>query len=162
MANGKSQVIGFIMLFVGIIIATAFIGDIADQVAAQRTLGTALNETHAAGTGNVSVAIQGREFISGAIVTNESNGVVISGFTIDTRTLSGATTVALTPNDTAIREAGANVNTSYTFRPDGFVGGSAGNIVLLITIFSALAIVTFAIAGLFKDTGMGDLIQRFR
>ena len=55
---------------------------------------------------------------------------------------------------------GVEVNVSYTANPDGFVGGGARNVTLLITLFSALAILVFVIVMLFKpETSLSQLMK---
>ncbi len=167
MGTIKGDGITLIMIFVGVTIAVVFLGSIADQAFLETNSITISNSTVTPSTtGNGTLDLTGREFLSGALVTNSTTGQVMSvqNFSINTTTgASGLLTVTLTTYDQGLTNPGntsGSMNVSYVANPDGFLGGASSNIILLTIILAALAIVIFTIVMLLKnDTSFSRLVK---
>ncbi len=166
MATLKGDAVMFIVLFVGAIVAIVFLSTISDSVFSQTNAITISNNTVTPSTvGNGTTALLGREFLSGGIVTNSSNALILSplNYSVNTTTGSnGLLTVTLIRYDGSLSDPNATgaVNVSYEANPDGFVGDVTRNINLLIPLFAALAILVFVIVMLFQPgTSFLELIK---
>ncbi len=113
----------------------------------------------------------GRELVSGAIITNATEGTILDAlnYSLNSSTGSGGLlTVVLVTYDGTIASPNSTgaVNVSYVANPDGFVDGTTGNIVNLILLFSAIAIMVFVVVVLFmpgssfSELVKGTLIRR--
>lgn len=155
------------MIFIGAIIALVFMAPIADQIFSTSNTINIVNTTITpSSVGNGTVELLGREFVSGGIVTNATNGQILNNANYSINTTAGSSgllTVSLVRYDGSLGlpNATGDVNVSYIANPDGFVGdGASRSILALVLIFAALAIVIFVIARLFDpDSSAGRLIR---
>ncbi len=168
MADFKSNSAMIFAIFFGAIIATTFIGPIADSVFSQTNTILNSNVTFTAPAVNATLDITGRAVTAGTtpVVLNATNissldlqdlGVsVVSG----TGT-NGLLTVQISVNDTGSAFAGEDVNVTYTFDPDGFLPDSSSrSITNLIILFSALAVVVFVISRVWESAAIKNIMGK--
>lgn len=154
MVNTNGQIALVIMLFVGLIVSASMIIDIANQ---EELITGSFSVTN--GTVVVPAAINGtldltgRDLIEEIFIRNESSVASedVVGLSLQRGFgTNGLLSVQLLANDTAEEILGNNVNVTYTYRADGFVGTSNIAVTQLIPLFAALAMVVFAIVILFQ------------
>jgi hypothetical protein len=167
----KSDGTAIFAVFIGAIITLVLIGIIADQVTDRTRLATINNATITVpATANTTLELTGRDLVSRISITNRTNitsDLLNEGLALEDGIGSnGLKTVRLRTNDSAsvFGYLGAAVNVSYTYNPEGSVRDNSGaaSITLLITMFSALAIMIFTIVVFVKSGSMGNLIRRMR
>lgn len=152
-----------ITIFVGILIAIAFIGPIANQTVADTSTITVTNLTVTAPAVNSSTAITGRTLISQtgtiALASNKSNST--NGLYLASAIGSdGEQSVFIFTNQTGSAFAGSSVNVSYTAEPDGYQNSSTRPISLLLVLICALALLVTVIVALIKGGSLGDYMRR--
>ena len=159
-SDGKA----ILTIFIGVILAIAFINPIADKVVQTTNLITVTNATYTAPATNATLAIVGRELVSqtGNIclannVSNCSNGLYLAS-AIGT---DGERSVFLYVNQTGAGYAGASVNVSYVAEPDDYQNSTTRPIVILLTLFAALGVLVYVISTLIKRGSLGGLIKRW-
>ncbi len=153
-------------VFVGAIIAIVFLASIADSVFVQTNTFTVTNETVTAPATNNSLALTGRELVSGTtpITTNSSNGtsanLQLEGVIVETTIINGIETVALRINQTGDSFAGTPINVTYDFQPGGYLSSSSDRaIAALIVIFGALGALIFVLIVFIKDGTLGRFMR---
>lgn len=153
MVNKNGQVALVIMLFVGLIVTASMITDIANQEELITGSFSVSNRTVTVPAVNASLDLVGRDLIEEITILNEtsvaSDDIVGLVLRRDFGN-NGLLTVQLFANDTSSEITGNGVNVTYTYRADGFVGSGSIAITQLITLFSAFAMVIFAIVMLFQ------------
>jgi len=156
-------------VFIGAIIGIVFLASIADSVFVQSNTVSVSNNTITAPATNASVSLTGRELATGniPITLNASNasGLTLQdlGVFIDTRVINGVLTVALNVNQTGNAFAATDINVTYVYEPQGYLQRSVDrNIVALITLFGALAILITVIIIFIMNGTFGDLIGRMK
>ncbi len=151
-----------LVVFIGAIIAAVLLASVANQVVGVTTTVAAINSSFTlCNSVNCTTDLTGRQLVSGATIT-VTNGTVTTRILIrDGADSGGLRTVQALVNDTAFAElyGGDLINVTYTYEPDGFVGGSTGTITTLITLFGAFAALIFVIVVFIKDGSMGRLIR---
>ena len=146
--NKKGEVgIGlFVVAFMGIIVALAMFGPIADTTGDMTNIGTIENLTVTTAATNETITLPGREAIT-AITVQNSNGDFTANFTVITRNSGGALAILLKTLDTDGSEPidNAEVNVSYSFKPQGYNDSSgARGIINIVLIFATITIMAFA------------------
>ncbi len=164
MANFQGDGKAIFQVFIGAIIAIVIIGIVGTAIVGQTSTSSATNVTVTAPAVNATLDLNGRTLILQNDVSEASNASNTSvGLLLQTAISSttGLQTVQLTLNDTAVAFAGASVNVSYTFDPDGYLSNSGARaIALLILIFGALGIMVFVIVVFIKEGSLGKLMGR--
>ena len=176
-SDGKA----IMVVFIGAIIAVALIALIANSVIGTTTGSrTILNETVVSPIANTTPTTQDATDLTGrsllttgdalasAIINATGLAVAGSGTAVPNMTLrdgksftTGLQTVMIVLNATSKGQEGVNVNVTYDFVPEGFVTAASGRaIVLLITIFSALAIAVFVLVVFIKTGALGRMMGR--
>ena len=156
MVNKNGQIALVIMLFVGLIVTASILPDIANQEELITGSFSVTNETVAIpSAANGTLDLTGRDLIEQIQISNATSSAInaldVTGLALQRGIgTNGLLSVQLHVNDSGPAILGNNVNVSYTYRADGFVG--AGNVAItqLIVLFSALAMVVFAIVVLFQ------------
>lgn len=154
-------------IFIGAIITVTLIIGVADQVVLQTTTMNIVNESVAAiATGNGTTTLTGRTLVGEGIVVNGTDGEVVLSplnYSINSTIGSdGLLSVTLTRYDgCGATNCSGSVNVSYTFEPDGHsVNSNDRALITLILLMSALAIVVFVAAQLYKTGSMQNLLRR--
>ena len=149
--NKKGMSIGIIVIaFVGIIVALALFGPIANETGNMRNLQTAtlVNYTTDA-TVNDSITLVGRELVGSMVVVNASDNsdVWSSNFTTVSKNTAGSLAILLKTTDAA-GAAGQNASLAsltYTYKPQGYSDSSgARSMIGLVLVFAAITIMAFA------------------
>ena len=94
----------------------------------------------------VTIDLTGQELIGTPVVNNETGVVVAANYTIDegVSTITGVKTIRYKANTAEF--AGATLNLTYTYGPDGYIESSGGRaLASLIAVFAALAIAMVAL-----------------
>ena len=150
--NKKGEIgIGmFVVVFMGIIVALALFGPIADTTGSMRNTQTATlaNYTTSANA-NGTVTLAGREIIGSIVVVNASNNsdVWTSNFDIVSKNTSGSLAILLKTSDAAVtaEQNGSLASVTYDYKPQGYSDSSgARSMIGLVLIFAALTIMAFA------------------
>ena len=162
-----SKIGGFILLFIGIIVAlTLYTGGITQNIGDVTLKKVVVNQTitFPANTSSAYVVLNGK-VVSDVIITNVTVTTVVpsTNYSIVNNALS-STTGALearlygtkvpgTP-DGNNKYAGNSVNISYTYEPLTYASDSGSRgMVGLIAIFAALALIGFVIYKVYEDSG---------
>ncbi|KKM90590.1 hypothetical protein LCGC14_1237230 [marine sediment metagenome] len=165
MVNKNGQLALVIMLFVGLIVTASIISDIANQEELITGSFSVTNGTVAVpSAANGTTDLTGRDLIEEIAIVNATSGgfnaLDVTGLTLQRGFgTNGLLSVQLHVNDSGPAILGNEVNVSYTYRADGFVGNGNIAVTQLITLFSALAMVVFAIVMLFQGP-LRELINR--
>ncbi len=140
-----------LIMFIGLIITATFMLSIGDQISAQTSSRTFVNTTVVGPAENTTLALEGRS-LEGTMTIRNTTADVSNQYVKDSRLgAQGLLTVAITSNSTTF-SAGQNINVSYTALPDGHAVNSGDrNIILLILIFAALAMLVFAVSLVMKQ-----------
>lgn len=150
------------IIFLGLIIATAIIAPIANQVVANtQTISIPNTTITSPAAANGTLDLQGRELLTTLTIANETADLTGLGLSLRTATsaTTGLRTVQLIANDSAFNFGEGNINVSYTANPDGYVSDSGARaITVLIVLFSALAALVFVIVMLFSGS-FGKLVR---
>ncbi len=148
--------IKILMIFIGLIIAVVLLQSVADQVFNTTTTLTATNNTVTTPANGTTASLTGRTLIGTATVTNGSTPVASTNVTVATALVSGVETITVTVNNASF--ANLALNFSYNFEPDGFLqSGSSRAIIVLVTLFGALAALIFVIGltiSMLRDAGL--------
>ena len=165
MGNFKSDGMMIFGIFIGVIITAVLIGTIGDSIFDQTNTREVLNvSVTTPAAQNTSVELLGRTLVGTMNLENLTGDDVSQFFIRDTRLgTDGLLHVTITSNGTSGvgNTLGQAVNTSYVYEPIGHaVNASDSNMIRLILIFAALAILIFAITMLFKSESMQDLLRR--
>jgi len=147
--KGQMGVQGFMLVFIGVIVGLILFQAVAQYAGSVTTTTLANNDTYTAVGINQEIELTGQEYISGAIVTNASDGYE---YTSDNYTITetvhsdGVKGITLTVLDNDLGNA-TSINVSMVYGDDGYIE-SAGtrSIVSLIAIFFALAVVVVALS----------------
>ncbi len=157
MVNTNGQIALVIMLFVGLIVSAAMIIDIANQEELITGSFSVSNETVAVPSSiNGTTDLTGRDLILEETISNSTNNTAGGNDAVVGLSLqrgfgsNGLLSVQLLANDTASGILGNDINVSYTYRADGFVGNGNIAVTQLIPLFAALAMVVFSIVILFQ------------
>lgn len=152
-----------IAIFVGVIIATVLVTQIANDITAQRNTYTIVNETVTTPAVNTTLSLTGRELVGDILITNMTDEFSDQFDTSD-RVVDGLRTVAITSNDTTNlteSSSSASLNVSYTYRPDGYLPTATDrSIGGLIPLFAVIGILIFTIVMLIKSGSLGRLMRR--
>lgn len=164
MADSKMDTRAIFAIFIGVIITATIIVAIADQINLNTNTRTVTNGTVTLGAVNATIDTTGRTLLTRVAITNATEEtanipalILQSGISATT----GLESVQIVSNDTGQTQgyvSGITVNATYTYEPDGFVGGAARNITLLILIFAALAILIFVVIVIMKQGLMAKLM----
>ena len=162
--NKKGQSIGFIVVsFIGIIVALALFGPIADTTGDMTNLRTITNSPITTAAVNESITLGGREATTDITVVNASDGTDWSdNFTVTTRNTAGSLAILLTSSQDAedAGQTGEAANVTYTYKPQGYSDSSGSrSIIAIVLIFAALAIMAFAygpVREAFGNIGIGN------
>lgn len=142
----------FFVVFISVIVGLSLMGVIANntnQVTSTAYLG---NYTVTAGAVNASVNVIGQTALANIVITNRSDGAVISTTHISNDIVNGQAVVRMRLNDTLKAYAGQGVNVSYTYEPTGYLRDSGSRAVTsLILIFFCLAIAFVALYPTLKE-----------
>lgn len=162
MVDKNGQIALVIMLFLGLIVTASMIADIANQ---EELITGSFSVTN--GTVVVPSSINGTLDLTGRDLILELNIVNATSVASDDVVglslqrgfgTKGLLSVQLLANDTAEDILGNDVNVTYTYRADGFVGNGNVAVTKLISLFAALAMVVFAIVILFQGS-LKDLLK---
>lgn len=174
MAALKGDLVTFIIIFFGVMVAAVLLASVADETFLQTNLINPANTTITAPANNASIDLVGRGNPSALIVYNATgdpgqtgnNGtgdISTGNFTIGQNLSSstGLLTVELRTADVLdTKFAGRSINISYTAEPNGFVSGGTASITLLIVLFGALGALIFVIVMLFQPgSSTAELIR---
>jgi len=169
MASFKSDGMAILLVFVGAIIAITMILPIANQVILNTNDTTRYNNETVAcpSSANGTTCAEGRSLIT-ILNISDAQGLVDSAYTAEnytlyTRRCSGVLSVVLFANDSGFTNcsgSGGFVNISYIGVPKGYVGNASRSIVLLVILFSALAVLVYTIVTLIKRGSLGGILSR--
>lgn len=154
MVNTNGQITFVIILFIGLIVTSAMLIDIANQQELITGSFEVNNGTVTVPAINATVDLTGRDLIEEITILNETTvaSVDVVGLALQRGIgTNGLLTVQLFANDTSSAITGNGVNVTYTYRADGFVGNGNVAVTRLILLFAALAMLIFAIVMLFKS-----------
>ena len=146
MVNQNGQITFIIILFVGLIVTAALIIDIANQQELITVSFEVINGTVVVPAINGTTDLTGRDLIEELNIVNATTvgSVDVVGLFLGRGVGdNGLLTIQLFANDTAGDIEGNNVNVTYTYRADGFVGNGNVAVTRLILLFSALAMLIF-------------------
>ena len=153
----NGQIAFVVIMFVSLIVAASLIVDIANQEELITGSFSVTNETVAIpSAANGTLDLTGRDLIEQVQISNATSSAInaldVTGLALQRGIGSnGLLSVQLHVNDSGPAILGNNVNVSYTYRADGFVGDGNVAITSLIVLFAALAMVVFAIVSLFES-----------
>jgi len=165
MVNFNTDARAIFIVFIGAIITATFIGVIADSTFTETNTISRTNITVTPAAVNTTLDLEGRELLTTVSVVNSSNGsqsLIGFGGSLQTgiSSTTGLLSVQLILNDTAADFTSDTVNVSYTANPNGYVSDAGGrSITNLIVIFSALAIMIFAIVVFAKEGTLGKFLR---
>lgn len=166
MASSKGDLMTFIVLFVGAIIAIVMLSASADQVSLQTSTIIITNSTVTGPAVNSTLDLTGRELLTTVEIYNATNVSQslrgVGGVALQSGSTSGGVlTVQLLINDTSSNFASQSINISYTANPNGFLPTAADRSIMnLVIIFGALAALVFVIVMLFQSESMKELLKR--
>lgn len=152
--NTKTKVGTFISVFVAIVVALAiYSGGIVENVGNMRNTYTATNDTITSPAEGEYTDITGQELIGDYDVINQSGTVIETGDVqlVERVGDQGVKTISIF-SPTNSNYTSTSVNVTYTYGPDGYAeDAGTRSVVLLIALFSALAIATIALWPAIKD-----------
>lgn len=158
--NKRGQAMGgLVLLFIGIIVAAALIPQIANNQEAMRTTYTYSGKNVAPAVAGSAVYLTGQNLLSTPTVVNLTgnqncaNNVSFTDVAVSPTT--GVQTIKMTSDAQYVAtEDCPFVNITYTYGPSGYIADSGGRTIAgLIVLFSALALVAFAIFIWYKNNG---------
>ncbi len=154
MVNTNGQITFVIILFIGLIVTSAMLIDIANQQELITGSFEVVNGTAVVPAINGTTDLTGRDLITELNIVNATSVASVDVVGLSLQQGFGTNsllTVQLFANDTSSAITGNNVNVTYTYRADGFVGNGNVAVTRLILLFAALAMLIFAIVMLFKS-----------
>lgn len=153
--KGQMQVGGFVLMFIGVIVALALLGSggISDGVTVVTQTVNQVNQTFTAGAVGGNVTLNGQAAYN-LVYTNATSGVAIAStnFTVTNYVLTNGDPRATLKTNANSVYAGKSVNITYTYEPVGYATDSGTrSITQLITILSALAVIAFVLFFVVKN-----------
>ncbi len=139
-----------LILFIGALIALAFMLPIANEVVGQSQTQNRVNDSVTTAAVNETIELIGRELVGTVTVQNSSGDLTeIANFTFANEICAdGLICIKMKTTDAAVDTGDDStlLNVTYEFKPDGYLNDSgARSVTTLIPLFAALAIVVFSI-----------------
>ena len=144
--NNRGQIGMLLVIFIGVIVGVTLFITISQTVGEKTSTASIVNHT-ITGTGSSVVNLYGQAVIGDVTVVNSTSGSSIPStlFTVaDNQVVDGVLTATLTRNATG-KDITSAWKATYTYEPDGYIGGANRSIALLIPIMFALAIALIAL-----------------
>lgn len=163
MGNFQSDGSAILKVFIGAIIAIAFMAIIANSIFNQTNTLSQKNVTVTIPTAGETTDLGGRTLITSINVLNATDNLTISATNVSlqsgTSSTTGLQTVQILNNNASFN--GVTARIAYSYEPDGYLNNSgARSITLLILIFGSIAIMVFVIVVFIKDGSLGKLMGR--
>jgi hypothetical protein len=161
--NNKGQMnVGIIIIvFIGVLVGLILLTTIASDVGSITQTRSVVNDTITAAAGGTSQNLLGQAVVGSVTVVNSTSGTEISNtlYTVkNNQVVNGLLTATITRNETGLDTA-SEWKATYTYEPEGYVGGAGKSMALLIPVMFALAILAIAMYPVLKS-GMIDFVGR--
>lgn len=162
--KGQVEGIGIVLYaFIGIVVALLLytsIGQIVGDSTGANPV-TKANYTIVAPASGSTLDLPGQELINVPVVTNRTDGIVISTGNYSIYEGVGSSgSKAIIYKSLSTQFAGKNVNISYQYYPDGYIDDAgARSLALLIPVLAALAIAVIALVPALRN-GVMDLMKK--